>query len=78
MLDAANKMIRVARDRVYKESEGPNMDAIPILEEQPKWSVLQDVLNEVCHETMLADTDAGIKKTLFKGRNINKSFRNIQ
>ncbi|AEO54893.1 hypothetical protein MYCTH_74974 [Thermothelomyces thermophilus ATCC 42464] len=52
-LDAAQTIFETARRRVYSSSQraGPdtaNIDALrPVLEEQPKWAVLADVLEEI-------------------------------
>jgi len=52
-LDAAQTIFETARRRVYSSNQraGPNtvdIDALrPVLEEQPKWAVLADVLEEI-------------------------------
>ncbi|EPY49939.1 DNA repair endonuclease XPF [Schizosaccharomyces cryophilus OY26] len=57
MLDSANTMIRIARDRVYRSPTGSMDEYYPVLEEQPKWSVLRDVLEEISHENILHESN---------------------
>ena len=48
-LDAANTLFETAKRRVYTgKTEDTNADALrPVLEEQPKWSLLADILEEI-------------------------------
>ena len=47
LLDAAQVVVSVAKNRVFKE-KGGHMD--PILDPQPKWKVLMDILQEITQE----------------------------
>jgi hypothetical protein len=47
MLDAAQVVVSTAKNRVFKKS-GEILD--PILEPQPKWKILMDVLREIHQE----------------------------
>ncbi|KAK4155130.1 hypothetical protein C8A00DRAFT_42185 [Chaetomidium leptoderma] len=52
-LDAAQTIFNTAKRRVYSSNQRPNLDSTnidalrPVLEEQPKWAVLADVLEEI-------------------------------
>ncbi|KAJ1656170.1 DNA repair protein RAD16 [Dispira simplex] len=68
LTDAADLLFRFARDRVYRpcttltpvqssllESKGLPPRILPVLEEQPKWSLLQHILDEIyAHRALLA------------------------
>ncbi|KAG4303183.1 hypothetical protein PCK1_000521 [Pneumocystis canis] len=60
LLDAANTMFKLAKERVYKKvtSENisiqePQISILPVLENQPKWFVLKQVMYEIEMEISL-------------------------
>ncbi|KAL2269488.1 hypothetical protein VTJ83DRAFT_1672 [Remersonia thermophila] len=57
-LDAAETIFSEAKRRVYASAQRPGPDASidalrPVLEEQPKWAVLADVLDEIDRDLLL-------------------------
>ncbi|KAJ1950726.1 DNA repair protein RAD16, partial [Dispira parvispora] len=75
LTDAADLLFRFARNRVYRpctsltpaqsnllESKGLPPRILPVLEEQPKWSLLQHILDEIyAHRALLTKRQTGGK-----------------
>ncbi|KAI9208291.1 uncharacterized protein BJ171DRAFT_438598 [Polychytrium aggregatum] len=87
-LEAADSLITLAKQRVYKKIDAPErregsslrFQFQPILEEQPKWKVLKDIIREIESERKsraLNEEDCGPVLIMTNGDRIANQLRDI-
>ena len=87
LTDAADTIFTVARDRVYSGRAEDKPDASttkipegvkPVLEEQPKWALLADILNEIEYEAYFNPASGESNTTVLVMCNDQRTSRQIK